>query len=178
MAGFSLHDTLVALAVASVVTTIGIPAYGQVVSAQRMSSAVNDLVTALHLARSEAIRRGARAVLCPSSDGVNCLVADAPTDWHVGYLIYIDENANRKRDDDEQVVRIISATTGIRIQSSRYRNQVTYLPNGLAYGTNTTFSFCDDSKNTPARAVILSNSGRPRVARASSSASCSGSARS
>lgn len=170
--GFSLHDTLVALAVASIVATFGIPAFSQLVSSQRMSTAVNDLVTALHLARSEAIRRGERAVLCPSSDTLNCLVTDAPTDWHFGYLIYIDANANNMRDDNEPVVRNFSATAGIRIQSSRHRDHVAYLPNGLAYGTNATFSFCADNKNTPSRAVILSNGGRPRVVQATATASC------
>ena len=37
-----------------------------------MAAEVNQFVTALHLARSEAVKHGRRVVLCPSSDGPDC----------------------------------------------------------------------------------------------------------
>lgn len=170
--GYSLYDTLVTLTVVSVVATIGVPAFKQIISAQRMNTAVNTMVTALHLTRSEAIRRGERAVLCPSSDGLSCQGNGATTGWHHGFLLYIDENANRERDAGEYVIRTFSTAPGIRIQSSRGRTPVTYQANGLASGTNATFSFCPDNPGTPARTVVLANSGRPRVTRVSTATAC------
>src|SRR3989337_1260639 len=69
---FSLYDALVALTVVSTVATVAVPSFQQLTSSQRMTGAVNSLVTALHLARSEAIKRRTRAVLCPSVDGRAC----------------------------------------------------------------------------------------------------------
>src|SRR3970282_2916943 len=69
---FSLYDALVALTVVTTVATVAVPSFQQLTSSQRMTSAVNSMVTALHLARSEAIKRRARAILCPSEDGHAC----------------------------------------------------------------------------------------------------------
>src|SRR4030065_164413 len=86
---FSLYDALVALTVVSTLATVAVPSFQQLTSSQRMTGAVNSLVTALHLARSEAIKRRERAVLCPSVDGRTCNdnSADA-TAWEEGYLLY------------------------------------------------------------------------------------------
>jgi len=162
--GFSLYDALVTLTVVSTVTTIAIPSFQQLNYNQRLTGAVNTMVTALHLTRSETIKHRERAVLCPSSDGHTCLGRGAgDTRWEDGYLLYIDRNGNREFDADDLAVRVFEATKGLRIRSSAYRDHVTYQPNGLASGTNLSFSFCDERGRGAPRAVIVSNSGRPRV---------------
>jgi len=129
-----------------------------------MTGAVNSVVTMLHLARSEAIKRRERAVLCPSIDGRTCgdNTSEA-TAWEDGYLLYIDRNANNNLDIDETIVRIGDTTEGLHIRSTTGRNHVTYQPNGLASGSNLTITFCDKHDRSNPRAVIVSNSGRPRV---------------
>lgn len=162
--GFSLYDALTTLTVASVLFSVAVPSFQLLTSSQRMSGAVNSLVTALHLARSEAIKRSERAVLCPSVDSRTCNdnSADA-TVWEEGYLLYIDRNANHEFDDDDQAIWMAGATEGLRIRSSAHRDHITYLPNGLTSGTNTTFTFCDKGGKGAPRAVIVSNTGRPRT---------------
>ena len=160
--GFSLYDALVTLSVAGVISSVAVPSFQQLTSSQRISSAVNSLVTALHLARSEAIKRRERAVLCPSADGRACRDNIAnETAWEEGYLLYIDHNANHEFDADETAVWVMGATEGVRIRSSAHRDHVTYQPSGLASGTNLTFTFCDKSGHGTPRTVIVSISGRP-----------------
>lgn len=172
---FSLHDMLVTLTVAATLLAVGVPSLKQLISRQRMSTAINGLITALHSTRSEAIKRGRRAVLCPSADGLRCQGAGANgTWWHAGFLLYIDHNANHERDDDEPVVRVFDATPGLHIHTPRSRAHITYLPNGLAYGANTTFIFCAEHADSPARSVVVANSGRPRVAPPDEVATCPG----
>jgi len=156
---FSLYEALVTLTVVSMVTTVAVPSFQQLISSQRMSAAVNSLVTALHLARSETIKRGERAVLCPSSDGRACR---NNTVWEGGYLVYIDRNGNNEFDADEMAVRIFGAIEGLHIRSA-HRDHVTYQPNGMASGSTITITFCDKHGLGAPRAVIVSNSGRPRT---------------
>lgn len=161
---FSLYDALVTLTVVSTVTTVAVPSFQQLTSSQRMSGAVNSLVTALHLTRSETIKRGERAVLCPSADGRACSDNSVGgTVWERGYLLFIDRNGNHEFDADEMAVRMFGATAGLHIRSSAHRNHVTYQPNGMASGSNLTFTFCDKHGRGAPRAVIVSNSGRPRT---------------
>ena len=157
---FSLYEALVTLTVVSTVTAVAVPSFQQLTSSQRMSGAVNSLVTALHLARSETIKRGERAVLCPSSDGRTC---HNNTVWEEGYLLYIDRNGNHELDADDMVVQLFGATEGLHIRSSAHRDHVTYQPNGMASGSNLSFTFCDKHGRGAPRAVIVSNSGRPRT---------------
>jgi type IV fimbrial biogenesis protein FimT len=156
---FSLYETLVTLTVVGTVSAIAIPSFQQLVASQRMSGAINTLVTALHLARSEAIKRGERAVLCPSSDGRACR---NNTVWEDGFLLYIDRNGNREFDADETAVRMFGAVEGLRIRSAQ-RDHVTYQPNGMASGSTITITFCSKHGLGAPRAVIVANSGRPRT---------------
>jgi len=156
---FSLYDALVTLTVVSTVTTIAVPSFQQFISSQRMSGAVNSLVTALSLTRSEAIKRGERSVLCPSSDGRTCR---NNTVWEEGYLLYLDRNGNHEFDADEMAARTFGATEGLHIRSA-HRDHVTYQPNGMASGSTITITFCDKHGRGSPRAVIVSNSGRPRT---------------
>jgi type IV fimbrial biogenesis protein FimT len=160
---FSLYDALVTLTVVSTVTAVAVPSFQQLISSQRMSGAVNSLVAALSLTRSETIKRGERAVLCPSSDGRACRSnSTGGTAWEEGYLIYIDRNGNHEFDADEMAVRTFGATEGLHIRSA-YRDHVTYQPNGMASGSTITITFCDKHGRGTPRAVIVSNSGRPRT---------------
>lgn len=159
--GFSLHEALIAMAVVSTLTAIGASSFQLMVLNQRMSGAINTLVTALHLARSEAIRRGEYAVLCPSPDGRACV--NGSSNWETGYLLYIDRNHNRALDAGETVVRVFGISNGLHLRT-HHRDDVRYLPNGLASGTNTTFTVCDAHGRGTPKAVVVSNTGRVRTA--------------
>lgn len=160
---FSLYDLLVTLAVVSTLATIAVPSFRQMIAGHRMVTAMNGIITALHTTRSEAIKRGEHAVLCPSKDGQRCGTPDGNwTFWQHGSLLYIDKNANHRQDPDETAIHVFDAVPGLRIHTTRSSNSVAYKPSGLAPGSNLTFTFCADYPDFPARTVIVSNSGRPR----------------
>lgn len=158
--GVTLYETLVALAVIATVALIGIPALQSVLASTRLVTATNTLVTALYVTRSEAIKRGRRVVLCPSRDQRSCTRAG---DWHVGYVLFVDDNGNRRLDGGEALLQVFDAPTGVTVRSSAGRLQVTYLPNGLASGSNLSFAVCARGAGA-GRAVVVSNTGRARVA--------------
>ena len=53
--GVTLLELLVALAIGSILLGVGIPAYESVVRNNRLATDTNELVAAIHYARSEAI---------------------------------------------------------------------------------------------------------------------------
>lgn len=161
--GHSLHEFLTTLAVAGVVAT-GAAGLKGLLAEQRLTSEVNQLLADLSLARSEAIKRGKRAVLCPSGNGLECAAAAADFAWwQQGYLLFVDDNENSRRDGDEPVLRVQQeAGGGTTVKTSRSRDHITYRPDGLASGSNATFTFCDARGSDRVRYVIISNSGRPR----------------
>jgi len=160
--GFTLLEMLISLTVAAIITTSAIPALHGLIQRNRISNEISTFVTHLHYSRSEAIKRGARAVMCRSKDGESCSRTEG---WQEGWIIFADYNANREFDGRDDLLQVKQGfDNGIAITSGR-RRRIVYQTNGTSPGTNGTYVFCDPDYPEYARAIILSNLGRPRLAR-------------
>ncbi len=166
---YSLFDALTTLVVLSTLTTLAIPAVSQVIATTRVTTQVNELMTHLHLARSVAITRGQRVLLCKSRDGSRCTSGSL---WHEGWIVFVDQNQNRIRDGDEEIIRVQQALTGVTLQArlsgsgSSAHNYLGYYPDGFS-GKVGTFTFCVPDAPDRARAIIILGTGRPRISRVS-----------
>ena len=83
--GFTLIELMVTLTITAVLLGIGVPSFRSMIENNRITAATNDLVNALQLARSEAIKRGIPVVLCASSDQASCSTA-TPAVWINGWV--------------------------------------------------------------------------------------------
>lgn len=91
--GFTIFELLTTLAVVAIVLSVGVPSFVSLDRSSRIVSAANDLVSAMSIARSEAIRRGAAIGMCPSEDGGTC------TDtWASGWIVFADGAATDTAD--------------------------------------------------------------------------------
>jgi type IV fimbrial biogenesis protein FimT len=82
--GFTLFDLMIAVSVAGVILSVGVPNFVGFMNNNRAVSDTNDLVTSLNLGRSEAIRRGSTVTLCSSTDGATC---STNNDWSTGWIV-------------------------------------------------------------------------------------------
>jgi type IV fimbrial biogenesis protein FimT len=82
--GFTLLESLVALTVAAVILGLAAPNFVSVIQNNRAATQTNEVVTALNLARNEAVRRSAVILVCSSSTGASC---DGDTDWSNGWIV-------------------------------------------------------------------------------------------
>ncbi|MEA2080623.1 MAG: GspH/FimT family pseudopilin [Pseudomonadota bacterium] len=69
--GFTLVELIMGLAIIAIVLTLGVPSFNDLIRNNRMTTQVNQLVSALTLARSEAIKRGASIDVSTASGGAN-----------------------------------------------------------------------------------------------------------
>lgn len=83
--GFTLLELLTTLTVVAVLLTVGVPGFFDIVRNNRAAANANEMVSALSIARSEAIRRGARVAVCPSSNGTSCTGT-----WSDGWIVFAD----------------------------------------------------------------------------------------
>ncbi|MCG6965331.1 MAG: GspH/FimT family pseudopilin [Chromatiaceae bacterium] len=104
--GFTLVELMVTLAMAIILLAVGMPLFSSVVGSNRAAAQVNDLVSALKLARSEAVKRATAVTVCSSDDG-GCGDAGG---WTNGWIVYVDANDDGAVDPDE-VLRTWEALT-------------------------------------------------------------------
>jgi type IV fimbrial biogenesis protein FimT len=159
-AGLSLVELLITLVIAVTVLAAGSPSFRRVRANASTLAAANALVGGLHLARSQALLRGRPAVLCLSADGQRCL--ESPDVQRTrGWIVFINERPERRpqRDVREPLVARFDLPAGLAVHASRAA--VTYWPVSRA-GTTATVTFCAPRGLATGRAVIVSQSGRPR----------------
>ena len=163
--GLTLIELMITLAVVGVLFGLAVPALSAGLEAARASAARSDLLASLLAASGRAAITGVHGVLCPSSDGANCL--DSP-DWSRGWLVFLDSNGSRELEGGERILRVQAPLTGkVHLRSTAGRTRIVFQGNGGNAGSNATFTLCDGRGPGRALALIMNNSGGLREAAAS-----------
>jgi type IV fimbrial biogenesis protein FimT len=92
MHGFTLLELMTAIAVMGILLGIGVPAFNGMIRGSQIAAETNDMVAALNLARSEALKRGVRVSVCAAEDNkkTSCSTAE-PADWSNGWIVFDDD---------------------------------------------------------------------------------------
>ncbi len=110
--GFTLIELLVSLSVLAILLGVAVPSFQGSVASNQLSSRTNDVVSALNLARSEAIRRGSRITLCKSANGTSCASSG---NWEQGWVVFVDTTRSGTTpsiDSGETVLQVQAALSG------------------------------------------------------------------
>ena len=117
--GLSLVETMIVLGVVGILLAGAVPGLGRLLANQRASAATNDLVHGIALARGEALKRGRRVYLAPTTGS-----------WRDGWIVFVDHDDDRRFDaaaGDEPIAHhdALPATTAITNPSSATREPFT-----------------------------------------------------
>jgi type IV fimbrial biogenesis protein FimT len=167
-AGFTLVEMLVAIAIAATLAAWSIPTFRDARLNATRTREVNQFVQAVYFARSEAMKRNGVVSLCPTADGSSC--ATGGTGWERGWIVFanLDRETPPQRDEGEDLLRAYAGwATGHVIAN---RETLSFRAFGQS-GVTATFAYCDERGSAAARAVIISQTGRPRVSDRASSGS-------
>lgn len=169
-AGFTLIELMVVVALAALLQSLAVPAFRGFINTMRLTVAVNSLFTSLLLARSEAIKRNGRAVLCKSAGGAGCVTSG---NWEQGWIVFHDTNNNTRRDAGEAILLHQQAMDSsiLLTGNSPLASYVSYTAMGqTAYASGAfqagTLTVCVASAGSQeARQIIINSAGRPRTIR-------------
>ena len=154
--GFTLYELLITLALFAILATLALPSFSALAARGRQTTEINALFHAFHHARKESIMRRRVVSLCPSRDGLTC---DKTRDWSNGWLLFYDPKGTGWPGDGivtrHSVTDTVRVTANRRLFTSRGTQKRT---------TNGTMVFCDRSGRIAPKALVISYTGRPRVA--------------
>jgi len=139
--------------------TLAVPSFRSFLLDARRTADINAFVTAVQLARSEAAKRGIPIVLCKTTDAGDC--AGSEIRFDSGWMVFANTDDIRppQRSAVEDLLLRYEPETRGSIAANRRLFEF------RAFGwrsTNGTVTFCDADRRP--RAVIISYTGRPRVA--------------
>jgi len=156
--GFTLLDLVITLSVAAILLSLSVPSFSTAIQNNRMVTQVNELNTALSLARSEAVKRNDTITLCQSSNGTSCTGS-----WQNGWIVFVDGDSDGTVDAGDEVLHVHGDLPGnISVAFSAAR--VIYTGTGLATdGANGTFTVCDEVNRAKPRRLSLGPTGRPTL---------------
>ena len=182
--GFTLTELMITLAIVGILLVVGVPSLKTFMQGNQLIATTNELLSALHVARSEAIKLNTRVSICESSDGETCSKTGS---WKNGWIVFVDGNVVNPGDlpgdlvntgkpcskpDTDCLLRIHGAISDKLLSVSAANvSSFTFTSRGLPKAANGAsqagvFSLCsfDSSDNViDSRAVILSFAGRVRV---------------
>jgi len=151
---------IMTVAIAAIVLGLGVPGFQQLIRANRTVTEVNRLVTALSLARSEAVKRNATVAMCRAS-GSNCSNA---VNWENGWVVFADNvTQNGTINAGEQVLQVYEGMPqGYTMRpGATFANWIAFQPTGQMLGSGgaatDSFRVCDDTQAAAERRLIQVN---------------------
>lgn len=148
--GFTLVELMVTIAVLAVMLAIAVPSFQEFTRRNRVVAASNSLVSALALARSEAIKRAARVTV-------------ASANWTGGWQVFVDAGTVGDASGDT-VLRVYqpnASNAPVVTADANFSSYISYLPSGESQGNGGSgagsFQICNGGV---ARVVSIINTGR------------------
>lgn len=161
--GFTLPETLTVLMIASILVAAGAPALTTGLGKARARHTIQAALHTVQHARTLAINHQSGVItLCGSIDGQTC-----HRDWSHGWLLFADNNDNRRHDSDEtlyqQDTRVLHGELFWRGSAGRPYLRFTPLGYAMEFGSLT---YCPkDPDPRHARQITINRPGRARLSR-------------
>ncbi len=135
-AGFTLLELMITISVLAILVGVGIPSFRDMMRRNRLVTQTNELIGALALARSEAVKRGLRVTICPAN-ATQDACSDSG-DWADGMIIFTDAlgtvgTVDEDEDDPNNNDAILQRLPAAAAQKVRINNPlilISYMQNG------------------------------------------------
>ncbi len=167
--GISIVELVVSLAVVAILTTTGVPAFSSFIQSNRLSESSFDMLATINLARTEAVKRRTRVLLCRSADPTlptpSC--GGSANTWTTGWLVFAsgDSNTTYEAGTDTLLGRgLVDSSNVTVITNGTSNSNLEYNSDGTTNesGGTARFALCDQRGGAQGRQINIPPHGRPK----------------
>jgi type IV fimbrial biogenesis protein FimT len=137
-----------------------------------LAKQLNTVITDIHYARAEAVKRDVRVILCrsasPNATSPSC--GGTTKVWETGYIVFADDGNNTNSiynaGTDTLLIRGQPAMSGIKMRTnSTWNNNLEFNPDGSTNesGSTASMALCDSRGSTNGRSIQVAANGVPRM---------------
>ena len=161
--GFTLVELLVTMAVVAILVAFVMPNMRAMIQNSRIMTLTSDVLSDVHLARSEAIKRATNVRICTwnSTTTPTAPSCNGAGNWSVGRVIWADDNNNGALDPGE-LVRSRGGLTPMTLTPVAAIDPVVFNSRGSPTSA-AEFRLCDDRGPTFAKFIRISATGQAMV---------------
>ena len=166
--GFTLLELLVTIAITAIIVALAAPSFTDVFDDNVLLTQTNQFATAINVARSEAVKRNGRVLICKRT-GNQCATSNA-TNWEDGWIIFADADNDNAVDSGEEISMLDPLRTGYTLRPNNNTNWLAFSANGktsnniAATFTGVIFRVCSpDQDTTSARSLDMNVVGRTQI---------------
>ena len=170
--GFTVPEILISLGIIAIMLSLAVPGVSSTIKENRLAGTLNSVVTDIHFARSEAVKRDVRVIMCRSKNpnlNVPTCSGDEKT-WTTGYIIFADDGnyVNNTFDNGTDILlrRGQEATSGVSMRTNwTMNNNLEFNPNGTTNeaGGTAMMAICDDRGTDRGRSITIAPTGIPKM---------------
>lgn len=179
--GFTLVELMITLAVSGVMLSIAVPSFQNIVLNSRITTETNRIISDIQLARSEAMKRSVRVILCrtgnPNAAVPSC--GGTTNTWTSGWLVFASGDANTTFEPaTDTLLKVSQAVQGVGLDIKTNANANNNLQINADATTNeggntARFVLCDSRGYQHGKLIEIPAVGRPRLADAVASCTLS-----
>jgi len=173
--GISIVELVVSLAVVSILATTGVPAFSSFIQSNRLTETSFDMLATINLARTEAVKRRTRVVLCRSADPTSTTPScgGSANTWTTGWLVFASGDSNNAYDagaDTLLGIGLVDSPNLTVITNNTSNNNLEYNSDGTTNesGGTARFALCDQRGGAQGRQINIPPHGRPKFVKGNS----------
>ncbi|MES2606992.1 MAG: GspH/FimT family pseudopilin [Pseudomonadota bacterium] len=171
--GYTMLELMVVVGITAILAVMTVPGMQDSIERNAREASMQDITTAISLARSEAVAQGRSVSICRSTNQAACAAGAGGADWDDGWIIFSDSGTAGTLGSGDTLLQVHGPSNNQSKITLKNRTNGNFTGDFLQFNrdgflnnssTGAYFKFCDhDDVVAKTRAVWLSNTGRPAI---------------